>query len=431
MAEQMIRRTFIEFYELIQKTLNDFLLEISLTIGFLPLLKWACKRSDNGMTPLHLVAIKGNLKLCQVLVNCDAYDKNLPNSYGQTPLHMASKYGHLEICKTILDAVADKNPMANNGWTPLHIAAKNGHIKICDLISKHTEDSNPPDIYGITPLDIADFKNHTKICKLIGNLSRKNPSEFVPRIYEYEVLDKNIVVSLKKLLASTKCQKLKDIGVCNGLSFTFSGGCNVIKKLTRISNEISGYKCWTKLRKDISIEDSGKLEINCFRSNIDSYWAWSCNRIELAHKKCIQIAYAYAKTYLNKIDPSNNFFSQKMDINISEVKDNAFTTCVGSSAGCVYAAALISLALQKPICQNLAMTGQISSQGKIGPVGYIDKKITAAIKAGLKTVIIPKGNKKDFQALPTRIKKNVTVYYAKTFEDISQIIFEPDAQRHL
>ena len=58
------------------------------------------------MTPLHLVAIKGNLKLCQVLVNCDAYDKNLPNSFGQTPLHVAAKYGHIEICKITINQKA-------------------------------------------------------------------------------------------------------------------------------------------------------------------------------------------------------------------------------------------------------------------------------------------------------------------------------------
>ena len=115
-----------------------------------------------------------------------------------------------------------------------------------------------------------------------------------------------------------------------------------------------------------------------------------------------------------------------MDINLSEVEANTFIYCSGSSAGCVYVTVLISLALQKPICQNLAMTGEISLKGKIGRVGGIDQKVTAAVEAGLKNVIIPKGNQKDFEALPPKIKDNVTVHYAETFEDIYKIAFESD-----
>ena len=72
------------------------------------------------------------------------------------------------------------------------------------------------------------------------------------------------------------------------------------------------------------------------------------------------------------------------------------------------------------------MTGEISIKGKIGGVGGIDLKVTAAVEAGLEIVIIPKGNQKDFEALPTKIKDNVTVYYAETYEDIYKIAFESD-----
>ena len=124
---------------------------------------------------------------------------------------------------------------------------------------------------------------------------------------------------------------------------------------------------------------------------------------------------------------SNNFFCRDMDVNLSEVKDdNTFHPCAGSSFGCAYVVILISLALQKPICQNLAMTGQISFKGKIGRVTKIDQKVTAAIEAGLENVIIPKDNQKDFESLPPKVKENVTVHYAETFQDIYENAFEPD-----
>ena len=93
---------------------------------------------------------------------------------------------------------------------------------------------------------------------------------------------------------------------------------------------------------------------------------------------------------------SNNFFAQTIGINLSDLKDNSFSYGSGPSFGCVYVTLLISLALQKPICQNLAMTGQISSWGSIGVVGGIDMKVPAVVEAGLERVIIPKQNEKDF-----------------------------------
>lgn len=98
----------------------------------------------------------------------------------------------------------------------------------------------------------------------------------------------------------------------------------------------------------------------------------------------------------------------------------------GSSAGCVYASILISLALQKPIYQNLAMTGQISPKGEIGRIGGIKQKVGAVINAGLKKVIIPKENQEDYEKLPQFIKERVIVHYAETFKDVFEIAFDQD-----
>ena len=70
------------------------------------------------------------------------------------------------------------------------------------------------------------------------------------------------------------------------------------------------------------------------------------------------------------------------------------------------------------------MTGQISPDGKIGYVGGIDKKVKAAVTAGLEKVIIPKEDKKDFQALPPEIKNKIQVVYAETFQDIYDVAFD-------
>ena len=74
------------------------------------------------------------------------------------------------------------------------------------------------------------------------------------------------------------------------------------------------------------------------------------------------------------------------------------------------------------------MTGKISFDGKIGKVSGIDKKVPAAVEAGLKRVIIPKANKPDFEALSEETKSKVEPYYAKTFEDIYKIAFAEEEE---
>ena len=95
----------------------------------------------------------------------------------------------------------------------------------------------------------------------------------------------------------------------------------------------------------------------------------------------------------------------------------------GSSGGCALTSILVSYSLQKPISQDLAMTGQISKDGKVGAVSGIYLKIDAAIEKGLKKVIIPLDNKIDFEALPSRIKDSIIVHFAETFQDIYNIAF--------
>ena len=129
---------------------------------------------------------------------------------------------------------------------------------------------------------------------------------------------------------------------------------------------------------------------------------------------------------MKNIDASNEFFNQNLDINLSTIEGDSFVGWSGNSSGCALTTVLISLALNKPVCQNLAMTGTISSDGIVGPVGGIDKKVDAVVEAGLENVIIPKNNENDFKALPAEIKESVAVHYVERFEDIYKIAFESD-----
>ena len=78
----------------------------------------------------------------------------------------------------------------------------------------------------------------------------------------------------------------------------------------------------------------------------------------------------------------------------------------GPSAGVTVATALLSLATDKPVRQDLAMTGELSLTGKVLPVGGIKEKVIAARRAGVAHVCLPDENKRDFDELPEHLKKD-------------------------
>merc|ERR1712150_273807 len=139
-------------------------------------------------------------------------------------------------------------------------------------------------------------------------------------------------------------------------------------------------------------------------------------------KESVQIAYSFSKIFLTKYEPTNELvFRGEIHIHVPE----GATPKDGPSAGCTIVSALISLALNKPLIQNVAMTGEISLTGKVLPVGGIKEKVIAAKRSGITKIILPFENEKDFTELQDFVKEDIKVYFAKTYEDVFKIIF-PD-----
>jgi ATP-dependent Lon protease len=65
------------------------------------------------------------------------------------------------------------------------------------------------------------------------------------------------------------------------------------------------------------------------------------------------------------------------------------------------------------------MTGEITLRGNVLPVGGVKEKITAAHRAGIKTIILPDHNRKDLEEIPDHIKKDLDFYFAKEMMDIT------------
>lgn len=137
-------------------------------------------------------------------------------------------------------------------------------------------------------------------------------------------------------------------------------------------------------------------------------------------KESIHIAMTVARNYLKQEDFSNTFlYDSHLHIHVPE----GATPKDGPSAGVTIATALLSLAKNQAIRQNVAMTGELSLMGKVLPVGGIKEKVIAAKRVDVKCIILPDENKKDFNDLPKYITDGLEVHFVLTFDDVYRICF--------
>ncbi|KAG0425076.1 hypothetical protein HPB47_027736 [Ixodes persulcatus] len=138
-------------------------------------------------------------------------------------------------------------------------------------------------------------------------------------------------------------------------------------------------------------------------------------------KESANIAFSVAKSFLLSHDPENDFL-QKAHVHL-HVPEGAVPKD-GPSAGITMVTALLSLALGKPVLPGVAMTGEVSLTGKVLPVGGIKEKTIAAKRVGVKCLILPEENKKDFADLPSFITDGLEVHFVDHYSKVFDIVLK-------
>jgi ATP-dependent Lon protease len=90
----------------------------------------------------------------------------------------------------------------------------------------------------------------------------------------------------------------------------------------------------------------------------------------------------------------------------------------GPSAGITMTTALVSLLSGRKVKPNVGMTGEVTLQGKVLPIGGVKQKVLAAHRAGLTEVILPKRNGADLEDVPDRVREGMTFHLADTVDDV-------------
>ena len=115
-------------------------------------------------------------------------------------------------------------------------------------------------------------------------------------------------------------------------------------------------------------------------------------------------------------------FLQKYDVHV-HVPDGA-TPKDGPSAGIAMTTALVSTLTRIPVRNDVAMTGEITLRGRVTAIGGLKEKLLAALRGGIKTVVIPEENRKDLADIPAAVTRHMKIVPAKWIDEVLDIALE-------
>ena len=212
------------------------------------------------------------------------------------------------------------------------------------------------------------------------------------------IMDKVVINSeaLHKFLGPVKffpevAERTSEPGVATGLAWTPTGGDIIFVEAT-------------KMRGEKGLTLTGQLGD--------------------VMKESAQAALAYVRTKSKELGIDEDFFA-KNDIHI-HVPAGAIPKD-GPSAGVTMFVALTSLLTNTPVRSDVAMTGEITLRGLVLPVGGIKEKVLAGMRAGIKTIILPKKNEKDLEEIPEHIRNQMNFKFIQRMDEaIAHALKHPD-----
>lgn len=138
-------------------------------------------------------------------------------------------------------------------------------------------------------------------------------------------------------------------------------------------------------------------------------------------QESIQAAISYVRSKASTLGIDSKVFETN-DIHV-HVPEGA-TPKDGPSAGIAMVTSVVSSLTSIPIKRDVAMTGEITLRGRVLPIGGLKEKLLAAHRGGIKTVIIPKGNKSDLHDIPKCIVDELNIVLAETADDVLKVALE-------
>jgi ATP-dependent Lon protease len=138
-------------------------------------------------------------------------------------------------------------------------------------------------------------------------------------------------------------------------------------------------------------------------------------------KESVEAARTVVRSRSRRLGIKDEFFEKK-DIHI-HVPDGA-TPKDGPSAGAAMTTAFVSAMTGIPVRGDVAMTGEITLRGDVTAIGGLKEKLLAALRGGIKTVLIPEENAKDLQDIPANVKDGLEIVPVRWIDKVLEIALE-------
>ena len=144
-------------------------------------------------------------------------------------------------------------------------------------------------------------------------------------------------------------------------------------------------------------------------------------------KESIDTAYSVVRAHSKELGIDSKIF-EKTDVHI-HVPEGA-TPKDGPSAGIAMFTTLVSVFTKTPVKKDVAMTGEITLQGRVLPIGGLKEKLLSALRGGIKTVIIPKENTKDLAEIPDNVKNGLKIIPVSSVKEVLKIALKPKKRKN-
>jgi ATP-dependent Lon protease len=137
-------------------------------------------------------------------------------------------------------------------------------------------------------------------------------------------------------------------------------------------------------------------------------------------KESAQIALSYVRSHAPELGIAPERLGGRFHVHVpagAVPKD-------GPSAGVTMVTAIASLLSQTPVKSTVGMTGEVTLQGRVLPIGGVKQKVLAAHRAGLKEVILPKRNEGDLDDVPEQVRDEIVVHPVETVDEVLSLALE-------
>jgi ATP-dependent Lon protease len=263
--------------------------------------------------------------------------------------------------------------MRDHGLTGRQIVFSEGTIQ--KVISDHTREA------GVRSLE----RNIANLCRKVARQIVQNKRTSV------KVTAQNLHTFLgAPRYRRTQAEHNSQIGVTTGLAWTEVGG-------EVLNTEVSVMK------------GKGKLTLT--------------GQLGEVMRESAQAGFSYIRSRAKQLGIEEDFY-EKNDLHI-HLPEGAIPKD-GPSAGITMATAMVSALTGKPVRNDLAMTGEITLRGRVLPVGGIKEKVLAAHRIGVRTIILPKENKRDLDEIPPNIKRHLEFILVEHMDEVLEHAMEKE-----